>query len=392
MGEVGNDRVGGERFLYMPSAYVYHGNWNYYFGDINNLNGYSASTEDTPGNPNLTWERAKKRNIGIEASIWNERISISADLFEETRDNILASLGTVPTIVGAGIAPYNLGEMRNRGFEWDVTLNHTAGDINYWVKANYTYARNTIEFQDEVNREFEYQYRTGQRYGQMFGLIADGFYNTWEEVNDAARPWSSFNGNKIQPGDIKYRDINGDGIIDVNDEVPIGYPRFPEKIFGFSIGGNYKGFDMSVLFQGAANVSVSYSRHARYGFREDAGVAQYLVDYSWSEDRYERDLPIDYPRLSEGDQVAAHNYRNSTFWIRDASYLRLKNVEVGYALNIHLLERLGLNRVRVFANGNNLLTWSKMLPGVDPETHVAGTNSEPYPATRTVNFGLNIQF
>jgi hypothetical protein len=226
----------------------------------------------------------------------------------------------------------------------------------------------------------------------MFGYIADGIYNTWEEVNDPNRPRSSWNGDRIQPGDIRYRDVNGDGIIDINDRVPIGYPTFPETIFGVSFGGNYRGFDISMLFQGATRVSVNYSRHARYGFREDGGIAQYLVDYSWTEERYLNGDRIDFPRLSEGDPIAAHNYQNSTFWIRDASYLRLKNLEIGYTLSSRHLERLGLSRARVFTNGNNLLTWSNMLPGTDPETHVAGTNAEPYPATRTINFGINIQF
>ena len=392
MGEVGNDQIGGNRFLYIPTAYEYHNNWRYYFGDINNRNQYNATAEGAPGNPDLTWERARKTNLGFEASIWRDKISLTGDVFEEKRSNILASLGTIPTIVGAGIAPYNLGEMENRGIEGDITYSDNVGDLNFWVRANYTYARNTIIEQDEVERQFPYQQRTGQRYGQIFGFIAEGFYNTWDEVNDANRPVYGFNSNRIQPGDIRYRDINGDGIIDVNDEVPIGYPTFPEKIFGFSFGGSYRGLDFSALFQGADNVSVSYSRHARYGFREDAGIAQYLVDYSWTEERYQQGLPIEYPRLSEGDIVAAGNYRSSTFWVRDAGYLRLKNVEVGYNLSSELLNRWRINGARIFVNGNNLLTWSDMLPGVDPETHVAGTNSEPYPATRTVNVGLSIQF
>lgn len=391
-GEVGNDRIGAARFLYLPSAYIYHDNWSYFFGDVNNLNQYDGVVEDSPGNPHVTWERAKKRNIGIEVTVWDGRLQVEADVFMESRDNILASLGTVPTTVGAPLPPYNIGEMTNRGFEVDATLHQRIDNVQYWIRANYTFARNKIDFMDEPDQPYQYLHSTGQTYGQMFGYIADGFYNSWEEVNDPNRPQSNHNSNQVQPGDIRYRDINGDGIIDHNDRVPIGYPIFPESLFGISFGGSYKGFDFSVLFQGAARVSVNYSRHARYGFREDAGIAQYLIDYSWTQERYENGERIDFPRLSEGDMVASHNYQNSTFWIRDASYLRLKNLEVGYTLISRYLERLGLSSARIFANGNNLLTWSDMLPGIDPETHVAGTNQEPYPATRVVNFGLNVQF
>lgn len=392
-GEVGNDQVGGERFLYRPSSYSYTSNY-YYWGETGqNWTGYRGSIEGKAGNPDLTWERAKKFNAGIDMHMFDSKLRLTAEWFSEKRDNILANLGTVPAFVGSDLPAYNLGKMKNSGYELEASYSDHVGKFNYWVKANYTFAHNKIEFQDEPVRAYPYLQGTGQRAGQYFGLIAEGFYNTWEEVNDPYRPKSSYNNNKLQPGDIKYRDVNGDGVIDPYDFVPIGYSNFPEKVFAFSFGGSYKGFDFSVMFQGSSNVSVNYSRHARYGYREGATVPDYILEKSWTQDRYEQGATIEFPHLSEGDVVQSHNYApNSTMWIRDASYLRLKNVDVGYTFGNRLFSKVGVSSVRVYVNGNNLLTWSDMLPGIDPESNVAGTNSEPYPLVRTINFGMNINF
>lgn len=390
-GEVGNDKVGGDRFLYLPSSYYYEN--QYHFGSVGtDYNPYPVANEGKIGNPHVTWERAKKMNIGAEINFWNNRVRVVADLFNEKRDNILASLGTVPTIVGATLPAFNLGKMKNSGFDGEIAFNHKYRDLNYWLKANYTYARNVIEFRDEPTPVHPYQARTGQRFGQNFGMIFEGFYNTWDEVNDPNRPVSSWNANKIQPGDVRYRDVNGDGILDADDMVPIGYSNFPEITFGLSFGGSFKGLDFSVLFQGADNVSVSYSRHARYGYREDATIPQYILERSWTQERYEQGLPIEFPHLSVGDVSQKHNYTTSNLWIRDASYIRLKNIEIGYTVRKGFLTYAGLNSARIFVNGNNLITWSHMLPGVDPESNVAATNSEPYPLVRVFNFGLNINF
>ncbi|MCD8554908.1 hypothetical protein [Seleniivibrio sp.] len=215
-------------------------------------------------------------------------------------------------------------------------------------------------------------------------------FNTWEEVNDPNRPVYNWQSNKIQPGDIRYKDVNGDGIIDNDDSVPIGYSNFPEKIFGFSFGGAYKGFDFSVLFQGAANVSVQYSRRYIMGFAEGANAPDYLIE-SWSQQRYEKGLPINYPHFSAGDNSS--NYQNSTFWTRDASYLRLKNAEIGYTLPDKVLRKIGISYARIYLNGSNLTTWDDMLPGADPESTATGEiNVEPYPVTRTFNMGVNVKF
>ena len=191
------------------------------------------------------------------------------------------------------------------------------------------------------------------------------------------------------PGDIKYKDINGDGVINDNDQVPIGYSNFPEKIFGFSFGGEFKNFDFSVLFQGASNVSTIASNVSRQGFNNNRGAVQDLLK-SWTYERYANGQEIKYPRFSVSDN--GHNYMTSTYWLEDASYLRLKNVEIGYTWRNPFFKRIGISSLRLYANGSNLLTWADLLPGEDPESPMMDNNNEPYPVTRTYNLGVSINF
>ncbi|WP_236974585.1 SusC/RagA family TonB-linked outer membrane protein [Membranihabitans maritimus] len=383
-GEVGNDKIGGERFLYRPSAYEYSG--GYYFGEVgSNYNYYPASQESKIGNPDLTWERAVKRDIGIEMTLWEDKLRVNVDYFDEKRNNILADISTVPSIVGADLPAYNLGRMQNRGIDGEITFNDRIGDVSYWLKGIYTFARNKILFQDEVPNQYPYQDKTGQMLGQYFGLIADGVYNTWEEVNEARRPGSDMN--FLQPGDLKYRDVNGDGLINGYDYVPIGYSNFPGKIFGFSLGGEFKGFDLSILFQGAADVSYRYYSSAIKVLSQERSIPQYL-DKSWTQERFESGGEILFPRLSLDNR----NYTTSSFLIVDASYLRLKNAEIGYRFSNKLFERLNIESGRVFINGDNLLTWSGLLPGIDPEQGASSGDTEPYPMTQNFNLGVNIKF
>lgn len=394
-GVVGNDKLGGNRFLYRPAAYSYADNF-YQFGENgSNQQGYQGSLEGALGNPDLTWERAKKMDTGVDFNLFKNKVKVTLDYFIENRDNILSTKNTIPNIVAAMLPAYNLGKMRNEGYEEEVSFNEKFGNLNYWIKANFSYAHNTIEYMDEVKNTYSYQNRTGQRLGQNFGLVADGLFNSWAEVNDVNRPVYQWNNNKMQPGDIKYKDINGDGKIDNNDVVPIGYSDFPEKIFGISFGGNFKRFDFSVLFQGAGNVSIQYQRREVMPFLEGSSAADYMVE-SWSQERYDKGLPIKFPHFSQGYSGNASNYQVSSFWTRDASYVRLKNAEIGYNLPENLLKKFKLSSMRIYLNGSNLFTWDSMLPGLDPESTVnivnGDANNGAYPITRTINIGFNVKF
>jgi TonB-linked SusC/RagA family outer membrane protein len=399
-GQVGNDKIGGERFLYRPTAYLFHSGDDVYgvqnsynFGTVGlNYTNYTTSSEGKIGNPDLTWERAEKMNIGADANFWKDKIRLTFDLFRELRKNILTTKNTTPIIVGADMPAYNMGEMKNSGWDGEINFRDKIKDFNYWFKGIYTYAHNEILYMDEVNPSEPYLRKTGQRFNQYFGFIADGFYNTWEEVNDPNRPVSTFQNNRIQPGDVKYKDVNGDGYINSFDMVPIGYSDFPEITYGFSFGGDYRGFDFSVLFQGSERVSFRASKKSNRGFQEDGSAVDYLKDYSWTPERYANGETILFPHLSS-NAAQQHNYQPSTLWIRDASYIRLKNTEIGYSFTGKSIKKMGLSSLRIYANGTNLHTWHHLFPGEDPEipTYNDG-NYEPYPIIRTINFGLNLTF
>ncbi len=393
-GQVGNDQIGGSRFLYNPTSYTGY-SAIYYFGNTStNYNAVLGLREGATGNPNVTWERAVKKDLGMEMRLLKDKVRLSADVFSENRNNILAVPQTISSIVGFTQPATNLGSMENKGYEGEISFSDNIGKVGLRIGTNYSFARNKVLFRDEIPNTYSYQNRTGQRLGQNFVLIADGIFNSWDEVNDGKRPVYSMNQNRVQPGDLKYRDVNGDGIINGFDAVPVGYSSIPEKTYGVSLAINYGGFDMSVLFQGVANVSRYYLRNERLtGF--GANVPSTTADYfsaSWTQDRYDAGLPIKYPRFNVS---SSPNQDNSTFWLADASYLRLKNAEVGYTAKPSVLRKIGVSSFRIYANANNLITWKKTFKGVDPESDSPDrndTNLEPYPLVRTVNLGLNINF
>lgn len=401
-GEVGKDNIGGSRFLYMPSSYVYGSGSDFntinqggaYFGEYGStFQNHQASYESSLGNPNLTWERAKKTNVGIDLVVLDDKVRLMFDYFDERRDNILTTPQTTPSIVGITLPVVNWGKVKNSGYEGDINYTDKINNFNYWIRANYSYAHNVILFQDEVPRAYPHMMRTGHSIDQPFGYIAEGFYNTWEEVNDPNRPAYQSQNSFVMPGDTRYKDINGDGIINENDQVPIGYPTFPEVTYGISFGGSYKGFDLSVLFQGATNYSrwyVASNSHIR-PYDNGLSTLAFIPKYSWTQEKYEGGDDIRLPRLT-ADMTQTNNYASSTFMLADASYLRLKNVEIGYTIKGEFLNRLKISNCRIYINGNNLLTWSGLFPGIDPEQGLMGGDTSYYPMTRTFNTGINVQF
>lgn len=391
-GEVGNDNIGGTRFLFRPTSYSTANNM-YYFGNVGSTYaGFQGIREGATGNPDVTWERAVKQNIGLEMAFWKDKIKFTGDVFSEKRSDILATPQTISSITGISQPASNLGKMENKGYEFDITYIDNVGELGYRVSANYSFARNKVLFRDEVPNRYAYQNRTGQRLGQNFGLIAEGLYNSWEEVNDPSRPVYSYQNNKVQPGDIKFKDFNGDGVVDGFDAVPIGFSNLPEKTFGASLGLNFKGFDISVLFQGVGNVSHYYTRFQKgtgFGQAPPEGSAAYMNE-SWTQERYDAGLPILFPRFSVNSNP---NHEGSSYWLADASYVRIKNAEIGYKFTEGILKRLGISTCRVYVNANNLFTWKHVYAGIDPEnTSTGDTNTEPYPLVRTINAGLNVSF
>lgn len=418
VGKVGNDIIGGNRFLYLPDVWGYSSATmqGYYFGQYgSNRNYVQAAFESRLGNPSVTWETAKKANLGFVANFWNDKITAEFDVWTEHRTGILTRKGTVPGIVAADLPFYNLGEVKNRGTELDLTYRDKAGkNVNFWIKGNIATNQNKIVFRDEAVLEgLEYQAVTGRPINQGLYLQADGLYTSWAELYEVdannnpilsrpvlavgpdGKPYKnaggqdvyqkdlSFSNVPLQPGDIKIKDINYDGVIDNKDYKRSGYTSIPKITFGISFGFSYKGFDMSVLFQGASGVAANPMPATNLHFN---GTTEALFEVDWTRftpERYAAGEAINFP-------IAAYNrqaYQN-TFFNLNTSYLRLKNVEVGYTFQRGVLGRLGVGSVRVYANGFNLYTWNQNKIWGDPEN----MGFMGYPLTRTFNAGINIGF
>ena len=378
-GEVGNDRSSGERFLWFTS---WQGAPQYWFGtNITQANGWG---QGAIGNPGVTWERGKQVDLGLEFRLWKNKLGLTIDVFKQRRSKILITRSTLSDVFGQGIKAQNIGEVDNKGIEFELVHDNNIGKFHYAIKPNFTYAKNVIVYQDEVSRLYPWMRRTGWPIGTKFGLIADGFFKDAADVSNS--PFQNFSA--YGPGDIKYKKLTGkeyDYIQASFDETRIGYARTPEIMYGTTIEMDYRNFDLSVLFQGAAHADVRSENEAVYEFFQSGKVKPFHLG-RWTP---ETAATATYPRLHSNTN--GNNHRASSFWIKSADYLRLKNVEVGYRLPKRWIAPLGLNYFRVYVNGLNLYTWDKLKDyQVDPE--IGDGNGAMYPIQKIWNFGIDIKF
>ena len=383
-GEIGNDQIGGNRrFAFNSEMNGYTD--GYTFG-TNPGNGYiSGIATGVPGNENVSWEKAKKANIGVEIG-FIDKLKFQLDYFYEKRSGIYIQQESVPSIVGLNVTQYvNLGEMRNQGFDGSMEYEQRFNDWYVSARANLTYNRNKKLYDDKPTPIWPYQSEAGFAYRQQRGLVALGLFESEEDI--ANNPKQTF-GN-VRPGDIKYKDINGDNVIDAYDKVAIGYTDVPEISYGFGLSVGWKGFDASVFFQGVGHVTRIIGGAAFYGssdnIKNTGQIYSEVADQRWSERNPNPNAK--YPRLSMSK--VENNLQPSTFWQRDMSFIRLKNAELGYTVPKHLYKQLGISTIRLYAQGVNLLTFSKFKLW-DPE--LASDYGNVYPQMRTINFGLNINF
>lgn len=400
-GEVGNDKIGGNRFLYLPSSWTYvsgieNGN-GAYFGPSDGSAYppyYQGAYESRLGNPNVTWERAKKTNAGVELSFFkNRQLSIIADYFNEDRDNILWSRSTTPVIVGATPPYANIGKMNNKGYEIQATWTDFIRDFSYTVSAGVSYAKNTIKYMDEPSNPYYWMNKTGYSYGQYTGYHSDGFYNNPDEVYN--RPYVTKDGNKVQAGDIRYIDLDGDGVIDSKDKAPIGYSNLPRYTFNASVNLAYKGFSVSALFTGARDGSMPIgSFYMLNPFYMNTGSAQeFHYDGRWTQEKADAGITPTWPRASLRNYDSQNGEMNDLY-LQSTDYIKLKNLEVAYTYTGKFVKKIGVSSVRIYLSGNNLITWSDMLPGFDPEQSDTGGAADGYlyPPTRSYNIGVNLSF
>lgn len=419
-GLVGNDQIGGRRYLFLPGTYSVNmgpGSFtstessgslqsNYYqFGNSTGVYNpiYYGSAEGVLGNPDVTWEKSEKTSVGLEAKFFDSRLYLTADYFGEKRRDILTTLGVIPITFGVPVgntAPVNVGRVKNEGFEIVMGWSEKKSNWGYYIEGNVTYAKNTIEYMAEAPNPYPWMNQTGHSIGQYYGYKVDGFYNTLEELNN--RPYFQDAANAVTLGDIKYIDLNGDGLINNKDMAPIGYPNRPLMQFGGKIGFNYKGFDMNMVLSGTAMGTYYISRITSPFFKMAGNAFRWQYENRWTAERYAAGEKISYPRaVFSADQNHYDFGPKSELWALPSDHLRLKNVEIGYTFpeNSSFLKKAGISSLRIYANANNLFTLFDQMSkyGIDPETKDnlggwEGNISYVFPLTRTTNIGVNIQF
>ncbi len=399
-GKVGNDQIGGARWLYLPT--VIDGNY-VSLGETGGNGGYGIAI-GRPENLDFSWEEETKLNLGVEFELWHE-LRVMADYFDSHRTGILMLRGGLPGIAGlqnSNKLPYvNVGETRNRGVDMSLEWHKQIGDWFLTGRGNFTYNRNNLVNNDEPDWKYKYQNRIGKPYGegasQPWGLLAVGLFQSEEEI--ANSPKQTFGEYRV--GDIKYQDINGDGRIDTDDKIYLGYTTLPEITYGFGLNAEYKGFDIGVFFQGVGNVNFFVSGASLTSPFSNTAIERSAVQLDVWEKGWDRltnngenlsqAANAVYPRLAIGSGAgSSNNSQTSSWWQRDGSFLRLKNFEVGYTLPKKLLARAGfIQSVRFYVSGNNLLTFSKFNLW-DPEQ--GGGQGASYPNNRIYSFGLNANF
>lgn len=396
-GEVGNDKANlKQRYLYLPQPWLTSD--GYYFGNNNGSSSdprYSGAYESIIGNPNVTWERARKINIGLDANFFKDRLSFTGDLFREKRDNILWNLdGSVSALIATPLSSVNIGKVTNNGYDLSINWHDKIRDFTYGIGANVSYARNIVEYMDEPEYPYEWMNKTGFSLNQYKGYTSAGFYNNNSETYN--RPYGTVDNNKVQPGDIRYVDIDGDGKIDDHDQVPIGYSNLPQYAFGGNVNLGYKGFSIAVLFTasylGSMPMSSFYVLNPFY--QTNGGALKFQYDGRWTPEKAEQGIEPAYPRASMNNYSTQNGEKND-LWLRSSEFIRLKNAEIGYEFKGKTLKSLGMSSARIYLSGNNLFTWgSKLINGYDPEQMDSNGAADGYlyPPTKTFNLGVNINF
>ena len=419
-GLVGNDQIGGKRYLYLPGTYTINmgpGSFtsstssgslqsNYYqfgtsTGTYNTI--YYGSAEGALGNPLVTWEKSEKFSAGLETKFFRNRLYFNADFFYENRRDILTTLGVIPVTFGVpswNTAAVNVGRVKNRGYELVLGWGDRAGDFRYTLEGNVTYAKNTILEMAEAPNPYDWMNQTGHSIGQYYGYKTDGFYDTLEELNN--RPYFAQSAGAVTLGDIKYVDLNGDGVIDSKDMAPIGYPNRPLMNFGGKIGLSYKGFDVKMVLSGTAMGTYYISRITSPFFKRAGNAFLWQYEGRWTPEKVASGEAITYPRAVYDASQDHYDFGpKSDLWALSSDHLRIKNVEVGYSFpaDSPFLRKAGISNLRFYANANNLLTLFDEMSryGIDPETKdnlggSEGNISYVFPLTRTTNFGVNITF
>ncbi len=396
-GKVGSDATGSTRFPYLYTLEQSGG--GYYWGQFF-TNYYGGARYRQVASEGVTWEVATKNDLGIDLVLFHNKFSLTVDYFDEKRTGIYQERRFLPTTVGLeywdsngwNYPRANVGSVKSRGIDGNFRYEQKLGDVSLTVRGNMTYSKNEIGEYDEENNVYPYQNQHGYRVSQVRGLIALGLFKDYDDIRNS--PTQTFGA--VQPGDIKYKDVNGDGIIDDGDVCAIGATDRPNLIYGLGISVAWKGFDFNLHFQGAGKSTfMTYGKNV-YAFSEGqwGNVFKGLLEDRWVDSETasllglqpHEDVNASYPRLSYGGN--GNNFRNSTFWLRDGRYLRLKNLDIGYTLPKTLVNKIHFQNIRFYISGSNLFFLTKKFDIWDPES--LQPRGEDYPITKAVTMGMQV--
>lgn len=390
-GEVGSDKLPDDkRFPFLSDI---GGRDGYNYGQAYSDNNYGGLFYTMVSSPKISWEIAKKQNLGFDINAFHNRFSLVFDLFKDSREKIYVRRTHLPSMVGITSEPFaNIGKMEGKGFDGNFRYHEKFGEVEMTLRGNLTYTKNEVIESDEEANAYSYKMEKGFRYQQARGLIAEGLFKDYNDIRNS--PQQTYG--EYMPGDIKYKDVNGDGQIDDNDIVPIGATTIPNVMYGFAVEVLWKNFNFNIRFQGAGKSAYFLNGPTIYPFSEGAW-GNILTEAAESGNRWiSREISGDaatenvnakYPRLSYGGN--GNNYRNSTYWLRDGSYLRLKEIELGYRIPNHLTRKWHMHDVRLYLNCNNLAVWDK-LKVWDPELGIG--DGMKYPPSKTFTVGLTLNF
>ena len=383
--------AGGRRFGYL--TFLNDGGDNapgYTFGT--NRRGYSGiNVQDYA--VDVTWAEARKQDLGIEINTFRDRLSLIVDIFKERREGIFLQRGAVPNFVGLTNDPWgNLGIVENKGIDGTMQFQTEIGKVLFQVQGNFTYTRDKVIENDQPEQLYEWQERRGTNLLARYGYVAEGLFASQDEIDNSATQFGT-----VLPGDIKYKDLNEDGVIDAFDQTKIGRGDVPSLLYGFSLGASYKGFDVSAFFQGQSDADVLLGGYGIMPFNGDGGTGNL---HTVALDRWTEENPDPnafYPRLAYGSAMNNNNTQPSSWWVKDVDFIRLKTAEIGYTLPENITSRVGIRTMRFYLRGFNLLTFTNFKLW-DPELtlpvndYVSYSNGARYPNISIYSLGVNIQF
>jgi len=378
-GLVGNSQIDADRrFVYMSTVASTTG---YSFGEDmnNNYSGYDIGEYGV----SAQWETAKKTNIGLDFTTLNNALTLQIDYFKENREGIFLRRSAVPEYLGLQNMPYgNLGIIDNKGVDGSLTFNKRWNDFNLQLLGNLTFNRNTIVENDEPTSTYPWMDKRGRKVGQRYGYQALGLFETETQIS-----YGPLHPGVVKPGDIQFQDINGDGIINNFDQIPIGYGTIPELVYGFGFTVGYKSFSLSTLFQGVGNVDIRMNGEGVMPFQVGLNRGNLLnnIEDRWTIENPSQD--VFYPRLSDGN--INNNYQYSTWWLKNGKYLRLKNLQLNYALPKAFTKKINASNANLFFSGYNLLTWS---PFEFWDVELGDGRGTRYPNVASYTIGVSVDF